>query len=184
LRIGHGSTIIARLSGGLRGGGKRASSAITVIKSGIIAEKTELIRERSSQVDASKCDDGKTTVEDAGLLLTKLFTAAETNAGASFKYLLHNLTLEGLDQVLEDLKVQRSDARVYNISKTIMQGNFAKLYGIYEEIGGVVETTGLTLDFILNQAFLKDSGVWDWKAIENAVKYEKEGRDASNNIIM
>ena len=70
------------------------------------------------------------------------------------------------------------------MSKILIKANFKSLCEIYEEIGGVMESTELTIDFIFSQIFMKDAGTWDWKAIEAAVKYEKDRRDASTQIVL
>ena len=168
----------AELVVSLRGGGKRGfndAPASDMMKKATLGELkgnfTEAIRGTSVMVDM--CSE---VVKEAHLRLTKIFDDAEVNGEAVFKQLLLNLPADVLgakietSPLLEIFKKTRNAYRVNAIGHDVMKSAMCDLHDLSDEVAGLVETCGLTFEFVASQAFMRPDGTYDWARMKRAVE--------------
>jgi hypothetical protein len=163
------------IKGGLKSVKDRSS---TILKKVILVEKKGLINEV-----ALKVRGGLPIVEETGKILVKLFNAADTDGENAFKYLLKKLPDTSLDKALEDLKLNHVEKRIGALTDTFMRPNFPSFYELSDTVEGMKETSELTFDYLLNQAFLKESGTWNWNQVKKLLDTEKAGRERIDEIM-
>ena len=167
----------AELVVSLRGGGKTVKK--TNLKKSLVAEMKENLQEQARTADVSMVDTVGETVATAKHDLTTLFASADADPRAVLNKLIGNASTEVLGNskdtspLLEMLGKGRREYRLNEVGNAVMKANFARLYDLYAEVGGLTETCELTWDVIVNQAFMKDDGSFDWagfrRLIEDAI---------------
>ena len=154
-----------------------------IAKRTILQDKREKIMEADTK-DYKSFNDVMTVVDDAKAKLTKLYTDSELDSINAFKGLLRSLPDEviGSDDensgVLEVFNNNKVDSRLVMLGELVMKHNYQKLFELYQEVGGLMETTELTFEFVLSQAFLKPQGTWDWALMKKIIKDEITIRNA------
>ena len=167
----------------IRGGGKAVKGVKkdTMSKAVVVAKlKTEMLKKVSS-VNIPNMAVDKKIIEEAGQILTNIYNTAETNAEMSFRFLLQKLDAKTLgdtksSQVMDALKLNHADARVFKLSELLLKDAFPALYNLYEEVGGMIESAEMTCEFVINGAFLKPDCFLNWPLIKKEIEAEQVRR--------
>ena len=167
----------------IRGGGKAVKGVKkdTMSKAVVVSKlKTEMLKKVSSLNIASMVVDKK-IIDEAGQVLTNIFNTAETNAEMSFRFLLQKLDAKTLgdtnsSQIMDALKLNHADARVFKLSELLLKDAFPALYNLHEEVGGMIESAEMTCEFVINGAFLKPDCFLNWPLIKKEIEAEQARR--------
>ncbi|CAE7256034.1 tri1 [Symbiodinium sp. CCMP2592] len=164
----------AELVVSLRGGGKTVKK--TNLKKSLVAEMKENLQEQARTADVSMIDTVGETVATAKHDLTALFASADADPRAVLSKLIGNASVEvlgnskGTSPLLEMLGKGRRDTRLNDVGNAVMKANFARLYDLHAEVDGLTETCELTWDVIVNQAFMKDDGSFDFSGLRRLIE--------------
>eukprot|EP00438_Fugacium_kawagutii_P010118 Skav236623 [mRNA] locus=scaffold182:29679:30821:- [translate_table: standard] len=174
------------------GGGKgiKKSSLKGNVKNMAMREKRDDLASQAQSVEVKMVKDGEEVTELAKQQLTTLYERVEQNPKQVLRDLLSSVPDDvlgcGIDDgespLLDAYKKNRGNYRIQDLSDKVMRANFGALYDLSAEVDGLIETCGLTFDFLVHSLVMKETGEMDWTGLKRVLEDAITVRNATDDL--
>lgn len=184
----HIFQIVPMLRGG--GVGVRKSSLKANVKNMAMREKKDDLTSQAQSIEVKFVKEGVEVMELAKQQLATLYDRVEQNPKQVLRDLLSNVPDDvlgtgiegGVSPLLDAYKKNRGNYRIQDLSEKVMKANFGALYDLSAEVDGLIETCGLTFDFLVHSLVMKETGEMDWSALKRVLEDSITVRNATDDL--